>query len=67
MNTTQTSSHPVQGALSPAGVVVVDAPIALDEAVGLRTTLRAISELTKPRITRRVTITSGVGFVMGAV
>lgn len=48
-----------------SGVVVVEAVSAAEQ--GARATLRAINELTKPRITRLVTITSGVGFVMGAV
>lgn len=37
------------------------------EPTGFGVTRRALVDLTKPRITRLVTITGGVGFVMGAV
>ncbi len=66
MNTTQTSSLPIEPGLTQSSVVVVDANVGAP-ASGWRATLGAINELTKPRITRLVTITSGVGFVMGAV
>lgn len=61
---TTTDTTPDVASALPNGAVVVDAP-----ATGgtRRDTLRAINELTKPRITRLVTITSAVGFVMGAV
>jgi protoheme IX farnesyltransferase len=46
-----------------AGVLAVEPPIQL----AWRERLAAISELTKPRITRLVTITAGVGFAMAAL
>jgi protoheme IX farnesyltransferase len=62
-----TPTHPSADASATApGVVVVDAVTAAAHQ-GARETFRAIRELTKPRITRLVTITSAVGFVMGAV
>jgi len=57
----------VEPARAVASVVAVDATVAAGLSRGLREQLRAIRELTKPRITRLVTITSGVGFVMGAI
>jgi protoheme IX farnesyltransferase len=65
MNMPQTSSSRIE-TVGPPGVVAIDA-VAISRETGLRATLRAINELTKPRITRLVTITSAVGFVMGAV
>lgn len=69
MNTTDTSivGADTNHALSHAVAVdaAADAPGELPS--GWRGTLAAISELSKPRITRLVTITSAVGFVMGAV
>jgi heme o synthase len=51
-----------------ADVVALNAPaVALRPDLALRRQLAAIGELTKPRITRLVTITSAVGFVMAAV
>jgi protoheme IX farnesyltransferase len=66
MTPTQTDPGALPQALAPASVVAVDA-VAAAQPIGARETWRAIKELTKPRITRLVTITSGVGFVMGAV
>lgn len=65
MSTTNSPAAPSAPSAVHSDVVAVD--VAVQPPVDRRSTLRAINELTKPRITRLVTITSAVGFVMGAV
>lgn len=45
----------------------VSAGITPEAAAPVRSTIAALNELTKPRITRLVTITSGVGFTISAI
>ncbi|MGE3106918.1 MAG: heme o synthase [Phycisphaerales bacterium] len=61
----QPSSARVSAPRDP--VVVAGGSVAVRKTPTWRDRLAAINELTKPRITRLVTITSGVGFVLSAL
>lgn len=59
-------THPTPPLHASPGVVVVEAPRSLTPP-SWRDRLDAINDLTKPRITRLVTITSGVGYAIASV
>ncbi len=65
MNTPVATTPPAEPTID---IIALRAPIAgAPAAAAVRQQISAIIELTKPRITRLVTITAGVGFVMAAV
>lgn len=68
MSEAQQSTLATHLVVAPAEVLALPAPVAMPHPQPVfRGHLAAIGELTKPRITRLVTITSAVGFVMGAI
>lgn len=68
INNTLSSASEQFGACATPSIIAIPRPVSSRSASeATRAALKTVAELTKPRITRLVTITAGVGFVSAAV